>query len=50
MANEKGLLDRYIKNTGISKKVLLDSVLWGVKLDGCAISKKEIEQIIRIER
>ena len=29
---------------------LLDSVLWGMKLDGCAVSKKEIGQIIKMER
>jgi len=50
VAYELGLLDNYIKNTGISKKDLLDSVLWGVKLDGCAISRKEINQIIKLEK
>lgn len=50
VAYELGLLDNYIKNTSISKKDLLDSVLWGVKLDGCAISGKEINQIIKLEK
>ena len=50
IAYELGLLNPYIKNTGVSKKDLLDSVLWGVKLDGCAISEKEIKQIMRIEK
>lgn len=50
IAYEMGLLDKYIKDTDISKTTLLDSVLWGVKLDGCAISAKEIAQIIRLER
>jgi len=50
MAYELGLLDIYLKNTSMAKKELLDSVLWGVKLDGCAISGKEIDQIIKLEK
>ncbi len=50
IAYELGLLDNYVKHTSISKNELLDSVLWGVKLDGCAISEKEIEQIIKLEK
>lgn len=46
---EKGLLDKYIANTPNPKETLLESVLWGIKLNGCAVSKKEIEQIIREE-
>lgn len=47
---ELGLLDRYIA-TGEEKaipevrKKLLESVLWGLKMNGCAISSSEIEQI-----
>lgn len=54
VAYELGLLDKYINKCRIpdinTKKVLLDSVLWGVKLEGCAISKEEIEQIIKAEK
>ena len=46
---EKGLLDKYIANMPNSKETLLESVLWGIKLNGCAVSKKEIEQILREE-
>ncbi|MBI2651009.1 hypothetical protein HYX01_00910 [Candidatus Woesearchaeota archaeon] len=49
VAYEKGLLDKYLANVPNSRKTLLESVLWGVKLNGCAVSKKEIEQILRIE-
>ncbi|MAH32955.1 hypothetical protein CL615_01040 [archaeon] len=49
VAYEKGLLDRYIANIPDSKKTLIESILWGVKLNGCAVSKREIEQIMRIE-
>jgi len=50
VAYEKGLLDKYLANTPDSKKILLESVLWGVKLNGCAVSKRELEQIIRVEK
>ena len=49
IAYELGLLDSYITNIPNARKNLLESVLWGVKLNGCAVSKDEIEQIVRIE-
>ncbi len=49
IAYEKGLLDKYIVNSQ-TKETLLESVLWGVKMNGCAVSKKEIELIIKEER
>lgn len=53
VAFEFGLLDRYIAAgeekaiSGIRQK-LLESVLWGLKMNGCAVSGKEIEQLIKI--
>ena len=49
IAYEHGLLDGYITNIPNARKTLLESVLWGVKLNGCAVSKEEIEQIVRLE-
>lgn len=49
IAYEKGLLDKYLTNIPQARKTLLESVLWGVKLNGCAVTKQEIEQIIRME-
>ena len=49
IAYEHGLLNSYITKIPDAKKNLLESVLWGVKLNGCAVSKDEIEQIVRIE-
>ena len=49
IAYEKGLLDKYLSNMQSSRKTLLESVLWGVKLNGCAVSKREIEQIVKME-
>ena len=50
LAFEKGLLDKYIADIPDSRKTLLESVLWSIKLSGCAVSRKELEQIIRIEK
>ncbi|MBI2655925.1 hypothetical protein HYX06_05900 [Candidatus Woesearchaeota archaeon] len=49
VAYEKGILNQYITKIPDAKKNLLESVLWGVKLNGCAVSKEEIEQIIKTE-
>jgi uncharacterized protein YlbG (UPF0298 family) len=49
MAYEHGILDSYITRIPDARKNLLESVLWGVKLNGCAVSKDEIEQIVKIE-
>ena len=49
IAYEHGLLDNYITKIPDARKNLLESVLWGVKLNGCAVSKDEIEQIINLE-
>ncbi len=50
IAYELGLLNEFLPNIKDAKQTLLDSVLWGVKLDGCAVSKREIEQILKMER
>lgn len=47
IAFELGLLDNYLKIA--SKTELLDALLWGLKLDGCSVSEKEINEIISIE-
>jgi len=49
IAYELGLLNNYLLNIPDPNKTLLDSVLWGVKLNGCAVSKKEIDELIRLE-
>jgi len=49
IAYEHKILDNYITNIPDARKNLLESVLWGVKLNGCAVSKEEIEQIIKVE-
>lgn len=49
IAFEIGLLDKYILHIPNAKRTLLESILWGVKLNGCAVTKREIEQIIKLE-
>lgn len=49
IAYEQGILDEYITKIPDARKNLLESVLWGVKLNGCAVSKEEIEQILKLE-
>lgn len=45
---ELGLLDRYLPSIKNAGKELLDSVLWGLKLNGCAISSSEIEKLVKM--
>jgi hypothetical protein len=49
IAYEKGLLSNYVVKVPNAKKELLESVLWGVKLSGCAISEQEIQELVRME-
>lgn len=46
---EMGFLDRFLVHIPDAKRELLESVLWGVKLNGCAVSQQEIEEIIKLE-
>ncbi len=49
IAFEKGLFKEY-ESSYAGKKDILDGVLWGLRLRGCAISTEEIEELIKIER
>ncbi len=46
VAYERGILDKY---AGGNKKELIDALLWGLRLRGCAISNEEIDEIIGLE-
>lgn len=50
VAFELGLLDRYLggEATKRDRMELLESVLWGVKLNGCAVSSDEISEIMKL--
>ena len=49
IAYKLGLLEKFLTEKKDSNKGLLDAVLWGVKLHGCAVSREEIDEIIRME-
>jgi len=49
IAYELGLLKDYLFDMPDAKRTLLDSILWGVKLHGCAVSNMEIEKILAFE-
>ena len=49
IAYEKGILDKYLLDNADAKKTLIESLLWGVKLHGCAISRREIDEIVGME-
>lgn len=48
-AYKLGLLDGYLAGGAVARKQLLDAVLWGLKIQGCAVSKEEIEWIVEKE-
>ncbi len=49
VAYEYGILDKYLTSIPDPRRNLLDGLLWGVKINGCAVSKEEIGQIIKME-
>jgi hypothetical protein len=50
VAYEAGILDKYLLDPKMeSKKMLVESILWGIKLHGCSVSRAEIEQLTKIE-
>jgi len=54
IAYELGLFSRYMykeeeKVVPQLRKTLLEGVLWGIKLNGCSISREEIDDIVKIE-
>jgi len=49
VAYEKGIFDKYLAKDLGSRKTLIESLLWGVKLHGCALSRREIDEIVAIE-
>jgi len=49
-AYEIGLLDEYLLKIKDPKRTLLESILWGVKLNGCSVSRREIERILEFEK
>lgn len=44
-AYKLGLLDSYIPKRKEGKEILLESVLWATKFNGCAVTGQEVEEI-----
>ncbi len=50
IAYEQGLLDKFVVNIPNARRELLESILWGVKLNGCSVTDDEIYQIVKSEK
>ncbi|MFW5746957.1 MAG: hypothetical protein ACOCWQ_05415 [Nanoarchaeota archaeon] len=51
VAYEMGLVDRYLNPASTHpRQDLLEALLWGVKLNGCAVQVAEIDEIMKLER
>ena len=46
---EKGLFNHLLPSGASSKETVLDALLWGLKINGCAISEKDLETLKREE-
>ena len=49
VAFELGILDKYLLSKRVSRKDILESALWAVKLRGCSVSEDEIDKIVKEE-
>ncbi len=45
VAYELGLLDSYVPDIKNGRNILVDSVLWATKYNGCAVTEPEIEEL-----
>ncbi len=49
IAYERGIFNKYLLEGKHPDKTLVESLLWGVKLHGCAVSRREIDDLVSIE-
>jgi hypothetical protein len=49
VAYEHHILDKYLLHTANDHKILLESLLWNVKLHGCSVTREEIDRIVAVE-
>jgi len=47
VAYEQGLLDRFIIDIPNARTRLLESLLWGMKTEGCSVTVQEINELVR---
>ena len=48
VAFEKNLLDEYLPNVPDAKRSLLEALLWGLKLNGCSISNRDLDLMLKL--
>jgi len=48
VAYSLGLLDKFVVHVPRARQELLDSILWGVKLNGCAVNEYEIAELAKL--
>lgn len=49
IAFEMGLLNKFVVNVPNARRELLESILWGVKMNGCSVTDDEINTIVKKE-
>lgn len=50
IAYELGLFKDMMPEIEFGEQILLDGLLWGLKLNGCSLPRREIEDILRMEK
>lgn len=50
IAYERGLLDKFVVKLPNARRELLESILWGVKMNGCSVTEDEIDTIVKAEK
>jgi predicted nucleic acid-binding protein len=47
---ELGWFDKYLTQEKNARKILIEAILWGIKIRGASISQKEIDKIVNLEK
>ncbi len=47
---ELGWFDKYLTQDKDARKILIEAILWGIKMRGASISQQEIDRIVKIEQ
>ncbi|MBN2420787.1 hypothetical protein JXB27_00750 [Candidatus Woesearchaeota archaeon] len=47
---EMGWFDKYLTKDKNARKILIEAILWGIKIRGASISQVEIDRIVRLEK
>ena len=47
---ELGWFDKYLTKDKNARKILIEAILWGIKIRGASISQDEIDRIVNLEK